>query len=97
MEAIACGLPIVTLPGRFLRGRQSYGVLTQLGVTDTIARDKQEYVDIAVRLGQDRAWRAQIVERMKANHGLLFGDTRSVRALEDFYGSVVAERLTSSG
>ena len=75
-----------------MRGRHGYAILTQLGVTDTIARDKEEYVNIAVRLGQDRAWRAQIVERMNANRGLLFGDVRCVRALEDFFRSVVKER-----
>jgi predicted O-linked N-acetylglucosamine transferase (SPINDLY family) len=93
MEAIACGLPIVTAPGRFNRSRHSYAILTQLGVSETIAHDKKEYIDISVRLGQDRAWRAQIVERMKANHGLLFGDTRCVRALEEFYRQAVKEAL----
>src|SRR5439155_5579077 len=39
-EAIACGLPVVTLPGKFMRGRHSYAILTQLGVTESIARDK---------------------------------------------------------
>lgn len=93
MEAIACGLPVVTFPGKFMRGRHSFGILTQLGVTDTIARDKADYVDIAVRLGQDREWRAQVLERMAAGHERLFSDTRAVRALEEFYRTVVQERL----
>ena len=94
LEAIACALPIVTLPGRFMRGRQSYGFLIQLGVTDTIARDKEEYLEIAARLGLDREWRSQILERMKANHWRLYSDTRCVRALEDFYRSAVKEHLS---
>jgi predicted O-linked N-acetylglucosamine transferase (SPINDLY family) len=93
LSAIAIGLPVVTLPGRFMRGRQSYGILSQLGVTETIARDKEEYVDIAVRLAQDRAWRAQIVMAMKANQDRVFSRTECVRALEDFFQSVVQERL----
>jgi protein O-GlcNAc transferase len=88
LEAIACGLPIVTLPGRFMRGRHSYGILTQLGVTETIAHDKKEYVEIVVRLSSDREWRAQILERMAAGHERLYWDTRSVRALEDFFRGV---------
>jgi predicted O-linked N-acetylglucosamine transferase (SPINDLY family) len=93
LEAIASGLPVVTLPGRFMRGRQGYGILTQLGVTDTIARDKEEYVSIAVRLAGDRGWRDQILKRMKANFPQLYSDTRNVRALEDFYQTKVGERL----
>ena len=93
LEAIACGLPIVTAPGGLNRSRHSYAILTQLGVTDTIARDKEEYVNIAVRLGLDRDCRARIVQRMAARHGQLFGDTICVRALEDFFRSVVRERV----
>jgi protein O-GlcNAc transferase len=89
LEAIACGLPIVTLPGRYMRGRHSYGILTQLGVTDTIAHDKKEYVEIAVRLSVDREWRADVLNRMKSNHARLYSDTRCIRVLEDFFRSVV--------
>jgi protein O-GlcNAc transferase len=92
LDAIACGVPVVTLPGAFMRGRQSYAILNQLGVTDTIAHDRDQYVDIAVRLGLDPEWRMQIARRMKANYKLLFGDARCVRALEDFFRSAVQER-----
>jgi protein O-GlcNAc transferase len=88
LEAIDCGLPIVTLPGRFMRGRHSYAILTQLGVPDTIAADKRDYVRIAARLGVDRDWRQTIVETMGAQRDRLFSDTRSVVALEQFFRDV---------
>jgi protein O-GlcNAc transferase len=87
-DAVACGTPIVTLPGKFMRGRQSYAILTQLGVTETIAADANEYVDIATRLGTDRQWRQDVIDRMVAGYSNLYSDTRSVRALEDFYRRV---------
>jgi predicted O-linked N-acetylglucosamine transferase (SPINDLY family) len=93
MDAIACGLPVVTLPGKFMRGRQSYAILTQLGVTDTIARDKEEYIDIAVRLGSDPAWRKQVAGRMAERESRLFSDTSSVVALEQFLTDAVRENL----
>jgi protein O-GlcNAc transferase len=88
MEAIACRLPVVTLPGRYMRGRHSYAILTQLGVTETIAQSEVEYVSIAARLGLDKIWRGKVVERMVENHSRLYSDSRSVTALEDFYSSV---------
>jgi predicted O-linked N-acetylglucosamine transferase (SPINDLY family) len=91
-EAIACKLPIVTLPGEFMRGRQSYAILTQLGVTDTIAQDNNEYIEIAVRLGLDQKWREEVIRKMGANYSSLFSDTKCVRALENFYERVVEER-----
>jgi protein O-GlcNAc transferase len=92
-EAISCGLPVATLPGELMRGRQSYAILTQLGVTGTIARSREEYVEIAARLGLDRQWREDIIRNMGANHASLFSDTRCVRALEEFYERAVEERL----
>jgi predicted O-linked N-acetylglucosamine transferase (SPINDLY family) len=92
-EAIACRLPIVTLPGKFMRGRQSFAILKELGVTDTIANNATDYVQIAVRLGMDRAWRDDIIQRMAGNYSAVYSDTRCVRALEDFYNRTVETRL----
>ena len=91
LEAIACGLPVVTLPGRFHRGRHSCAILRQLGVTATIANSHEEYVNIAVRLGQDRDWRTEIIREMTSRHDSLFADVRPVIALEGFFRQIVTE------
>ncbi len=84
LEAMACGLAVVTWPGEFLRGRLAYGALTQLGVPETIARDKDDYVAIAARLGRDPGWRRQITERMAENESRLFSDAAPIAALGEF-------------
>ena len=93
MDAVACGLPVVTMPGKFMRGRQAYAILTQLGVTDTIARDKFEYVEIAARLGVDRQWRDGIIRRMRSGNPSLYSDMRCVSHLEEFFRRVVEAQL----
>jgi predicted O-linked N-acetylglucosamine transferase (SPINDLY family) len=93
-EAVACGLPVVTLPGKLMRARHSYAILTQLGMTETIAHDAAEYVKIAAQLGLDRQWRQSVIHRMVASYPNLYSDTRCVRALEDFYRGVVDERFS---
>jgi protein O-GlcNAc transferase len=91
-EAVACRLPVVTLPGRYMRGRQSYAILTQLGATETIARDEQEYVETAVRLGLNRAWRDQVIQGMTSGWAALYSDKRCVTALEEFLLRAVDKR-----
>ncbi|MFN6559758.1 MAG: glycosyl transferase family 1 [Nostoc sp. ChiSLP01] len=88
LEAIACNLPIVTCPGEFMRGRHSDSFLKMLGVTDTIAENEAEYIEIAVKLGQYPAWRATIAERMSQNHDRLFDDKACVVGLETFYKQI---------
>lgn len=89
LHAIAFGLPIVTRPGQWMRGRHAYAFLRVLQVEATIARDEAEYVAIAVRLGLDRQWRDQIKQQMAARADLLYDDRVSLQALEDFYCQVV--------
>ncbi|MEH2331849.1 O-linked N-acetylglucosamine transferase, SPINDLY family protein [Nostoc sp.] len=88
LEAIACNLPIVTCPGEFMRGRHSDSFLKMLGVTDTIAENEAEYIEIAVKLGLDLVWRGTIAERMSQNHDRLFDDKACVAGLEAFYKQV---------
>ncbi|MGF1489265.1 MAG: tetratricopeptide repeat protein, partial [Prochloraceae cyanobacterium] len=91
LEAIACNLPVVTCPGEFMRGRHTYGILQMLGVTETIAKDEREYIEIAVRLGKNQALRANIADKIANNHSRLYGDLTCVRAVEEFYQRVVRE------
>jgi predicted O-linked N-acetylglucosamine transferase (SPINDLY family) len=92
-DAVACNLPIVTCAGEFMRGRQSCGILKMLGVTNTIAPNETEYIEIAVKLGLDQQWRQDISQRMSERHTNLYEDTSCVKALEQFYEQVVEEKL----
>lgn len=94
LEAIACHLPIVTCRGEFMRGLHSYSFLKMIGVTDTIAQTEVEYVEIAVKLGLEPAWRGEIVERIKESHDCLYDDQGCIVGLEAFYKQVVQEGLT---
>jgi len=84
LDAFASGLPVVTLPGEFMRGRQSLGMAQILGVPELVARDPAEYVDIAVRLGKSPDERRALAERLAANRAALFERDEPVRALERF-------------
>ena len=82
--AMAEGVPFVTLCGRRHAERVGASVLTHLGVTETIARSEDDYVEIAVRLAQDREWRDHIAARIRAalpDHDAAM--TAYTRSLED--------------
>jgi predicted O-linked N-acetylglucosamine transferase (SPINDLY family) len=96
LEAIACDLPVVTLPGSFMRGRHTYAFLTRMGLRQTIAGDKDDYIRIAARLGADPEWRAQVKNLIKSRKHLLFNDTRVNEALEAFYADVCRPALPAT-
>jgi predicted O-linked N-acetylglucosamine transferase (SPINDLY family) len=84
LQAIQCSLPVVTLQGRFLRGRLASGILRRMGLSELVAQDEDQYVALAARLVRDRDYREEMRRRIEANRHLLFEDVAPVRALEDF-------------
>jgi predicted O-linked N-acetylglucosamine transferase (SPINDLY family) len=92
LEAIACGLPIVTCPSEQMRSRHTYAMLKILGVTATIADSPEQYIDIAIKLAEDREWRAHVVVQMQERRELLYDDRQCVSALEQFYQQAVSRR-----
>jgi predicted O-linked N-acetylglucosamine transferase (SPINDLY family) len=85
VDALDCGLPIVTLPGTMMRGRQSAGMLSLLGLDELIAADVDDYVRIASRLCQDLTWRVRLAADIRERSGVLFDDPAPIDALEAFY------------
>ena len=92
LDALACGLPMVTLPGRFMRGRQSAGMLRLIGVPELIAADEGEYVRIVVELAGDAERRAGPSHIMRERAGLIFEDSGPLSALHAFLEAAVATR-----
>jgi protein O-GlcNAc transferase len=91
-EALACGLPVVTWPGPMMRGRHTTAILTMAGLTDTIARDPDHYVRIAVRLGRDEAWRKQQRDAVRENAHRVFDDPVAIEGLEAFLEGACGQR-----
>jgi predicted O-linked N-acetylglucosamine transferase (SPINDLY family) len=89
MQALEQGLPIVTWPGPIMRGRHAYALLKMSGLTDTIAEDLEQYVDIAVKLGRDDKFRKSVEDSIKEKKQRIFDDTKPIEALQDFIENLV--------
>ncbi len=82
LEALPLGVPVVTLPTRFLRGRFGYGCYRLMGVSECIAHDRDEYVEIATRLGRDPDARETIGRRLSEASERLFDARGALRGFE---------------
>jgi len=91
--ALYNSLPIVTCPGDLARGRYTYGILQRMGLTETIAYNEQEYIEIAVHLGLDSSWRQQISDRILPLHKNLGDSEDSIKYLEQLYQQLIREKL----
>ena len=93
IEALAMGVPVVTLVGKRHGERTTYSILFNLGVTSTIAQTGRDYVDIAVRLADDSAFRAAV--KADIARGLvaspLVDTALHTRNLEEAYRTALTE------
>jgi len=94
MEALAMGVPVVTLVGKRHGERSTYSILANLGVLDTVAHGGREYVDIAVRLATDDTFMGRVRNAIRANLGqsALTDMVSHTRHLEAAYLRALAER-----
>ena len=81
LDTFSVGTPVVALPGRFMRGRQTQAMLRALGVPELIAADRQAYVATAVGLARDRATAADLHRRILAGQGDLYDRPEPTAAL----------------
>lgn len=92
LAALSMGVPVVTLAGTRHAERIGASMLTHLGLPELVAADVDGFVDTAVRLATDAAWRAALSDKLRtamaASDALV---TAHVRALEALYSRLAAE------
>ena len=91
-EGFAMGIPIVTLPGEFMRSRVAYACYQQMDFTDCVAESPEQYIKIAVKLGTDKKYRQTIQQKIADNRSILYENMTAVQEIEDFLISAFAEK-----
>lgn len=89
LDALACGLPVVTLPGELMRSRQSMAMLKICGLEQLIACDVEDFVRIAKRLGCDASWRDTLHKNLMQSVGGIFDRDEPIESLEAFFINVL--------
>ena len=88
LDALSIGLPVITQPGKFMRGRATYACYQQMGIHDCIASTREEYVSKAVFLATNKSARDEIAKRILERRHYLCEDLGLVRELEQFFTNV---------
>ncbi len=101
-EALWMGVPVITYPGETFASRQSLSHLSNAGVTGTIARDLDHYVELAGQWANDlprlAALRAELRDKV-GRSPLCDGNRFSanlMRALRDIWAQWCAEQTSET-
>lgn len=84
IEALTFGTPVVTLPGPYMRSRQSQAFLKIAHAEGLIAKDREDYISLASDLDRQQAAVANL------NPEALYEDKNCVLALDEFMRRVTS-------
>jgi protein O-GlcNAc transferase len=88
-DSFAVGTPVVTLPTNFHRGRYAYAAYQQMAIQDCIAKNANEYVQLAIRIASSPEFRSAISRKIKAAHLAIFEDKQAVAELSEWFMEVM--------
>ena len=73
----------MTLPGRFMRGRQTAGMLALMGLPELIAASAGDYVRLAVEVARDRDRNVLLRRAIVERRGVLFDQPAPLAAFSE--------------
>jgi predicted O-linked N-acetylglucosamine transferase (SPINDLY family) len=96
IEALAAGVPVVSLPGETVVARVGLSLLAAHGLQALVARSAADYVEIACRLAEEPCWHESmraLVRRKEGSH--LFCTRQRVREIESAFEMIWARHVSA--
>ena len=87
LEGFSAGLPVVTLPGKYMRSRHTAAFYRKIGFTECIASDTDHYVEIALRLGTDATFRSSVLKEIYSRMDILWEEVNVIHEFERFFAN----------
>ena len=92
LESLPHNIPIVTMPGPFMRSRHTAAILQMMGVEETIADTIDDYISIAVRLANHPDERHALGRKIAERKQRIYRDRECILALEKFLDHAARQR-----
>jgi len=89
LELFSAGIPVVTLPGPFMRMRLASGCYKRMNLNDGIVQSPDEYVHKALQIAQDYQYRKYMTQSIEEQSHLLFDDMGYVQEMEDLFEQMI--------
>ncbi|MEK7431629.1 MAG: hypothetical protein AABZ74_00735, partial [Cyanobacteriota bacterium] len=89
MEAFAIGTPTITLPSDLQRSRFTYALYKKMDINDCISNSMENYIELAVKIANDKELRQNISDKIKDKNKILFGNYSVVKELEDLFKEMI--------
>ena len=79
-EALEIGAIVVTLPSKYLGGRWSLAYYNIIGVLDVVAKDKEDYINLALKYALDIEEKNKLKQKILNNIGKIFYSQEAIES-----------------
>jgi len=90
-EALEIGAPVITLPGKYLGGRWSLAYYNIIGIQDLIAKDKEDYVKLALTYGTNKEKNVEMREKILGNIHKIFYSEEAIQSWLEVFQKILNE------
>jgi protein O-GlcNAc transferase len=87
-DAFAYGIPVVTIPGKYMVQRYAAGLYERMGVEGPVADNEEDYVRLAVRLGTDADALRHMRREIRERSDVLFQDVSVIQEYNNYFWNV---------
>lgn len=84
----ATGTPLITLPGKYYRGRNAMGYSRFMGVDECVTADLNDYVSKSVEVATNPDLRQSIKDKLLENNHVLYEDPTAAHEVEKFLRNI---------
>jgi len=92
LDALGSDLPVVTLPGRFMRGRQTRAMLNIIGLPELIVTSKDDYIELAIEVASNKRYNQQLKKRLAEGKSKLFDQQQATTELGNILENLHTKR-----
>ena len=92
-DAFSYGLPVITLPGEYHRGRHTYATYAEMGIDDCLVYNTQEYIGLVSKIIKNPDLRSKISKKIISNKNVLFEDFKVIQGFSDFFERCIDENI----
>lgn len=88
-DVLGMGTPVVTWASGYLSGSIPAGFYRRIGVTECIAESQEAYPELACKIAMNPEIREDIKQKILCSNDVLYENPASIRALKNFWKSIV--------
>jgi predicted O-linked N-acetylglucosamine transferase (SPINDLY family) len=91
LESFSMNKVVVTHASNMINGRFTTGFYKKMELDNLITYNKEDYINLAVKLGEDKTYRESIENQIKEKHSILFNEQESIKT----WDNAITQQITN--